>query len=107
MKKIRVLLATTLIVFFAYGQKKPLDHSVYDSWQRIGEKSVSADGKWALYTVEPQEGDNELVIQSVDGTYRKLVARGYSAVFTRDSRFIIFRIKPYYKELRQARIKKT
>ncbi len=89
-----------------FGQKKPLDHSVYDGWQRIGERMISNDGKWVLYTVDPQEGDNELVIQSADGQYKKTLARGYHAVMTEDSRFAIFRIKPFFKDTREARIKK-
>ena len=32
--------------------------------------------------------------------------RGYNAVITEDSRFVIFRIKPFYKDTREARIKK-
>jgi len=27
---------------------------------------ISNDGKWVVYTIDPQEGDNELVIQSSD-----------------------------------------
>ena len=57
-----------LVIFFISqilcAQKKPLDHSVYDSWQSIGERMISNDGKWVVYTVNVQEGDNELVIQS-------------------------------------------
>lgn len=89
-----VLLIFPLLYFLgAEAQKKPLDHSVYDNWQRIGERMVSPDGHWVVYTVEPQEGDNELIIQSVDGVYKKSVARGYNATITRDSRFVIFKIK--------------
>lgn len=91
---------------FIYAQKKPLDHSVYDGWQRIGERMISHDGKWVVYTIDPQEGDNELVIQSSDGQYKKTVARGYNAVITSDSRFAVFRIKPFFKETREAKIKK-
>lgn len=88
------------------AQKKPLDHSVYDNWQRIGERMISNDGKWVVYTVDPQEGDNELVIQSSDAKYKKTVARGYNAVITEDSRFAIFRIKPFFRDTRDAKIKK-
>jgi dipeptidyl aminopeptidase/acylaminoacyl peptidase len=90
------------------AQKKQLDHSVYDSWQSIGQKLISNDGKWVVYTIDPQEGDNELVIQSTqsDTTYKKTIARGYNALITEDSRFVIFRIKPFFKETREARIKK-
>ncbi len=90
------------------AQKKPLDHSVYDGWQSIGQKLISNDGKWVVYTIDPQEGDNELVIQSTSagGGFKKTIARGYNAVITDDSRYVIFRIKPFFKETREARIKK-
>ncbi len=85
-----------------------MDHSVYDGWQSIGQKLISNDGKWVVYTIDPQEGDNELVIQSTvaDSAYKKSIARGYNALITEDSRYLIFRIKPFFKETREARIKK-
>ena len=67
---------------------------------------ISNDGKWVVYTINPQEGDNELVIQSSDAEYKKTIARGYNAVITEDSRFVVFKIRPFYKETREARIKK-
>ncbi|MBI3138718.1 MAG: S9 family peptidase [Sphingobacteriales bacterium] len=88
------------------AQKKPLDHTVYDSWQRIGERMISNDGRWVVYTIDPQEGDNELVIRSTDATYKKTIPRGYNAEITEDSRFVIFRIKPLFKDTREAKIKK-
>ena len=59
-----------------------------------------------MYTIDPQEGDNELVIQSPDAGYKKTIARGYNALITEDSRYVIFRIKPFFKDTREARIKK-
>ncbi|HMR93099.1 MAG TPA: hypothetical protein PKC69_12315, partial [Chitinophagaceae bacterium] len=59
-----LLLAVVAIASVAYGQRQPLDHSVYDGWQNIGQRLISNDGKWVVYTVDVQEGDNELVIQS-------------------------------------------
>ena len=88
------------------AQKRPLDHSVYDEWQSIGQKLISNDGKWVVYTIDPQEGDNELVIQSSDAVYKKTIARGFNAVITEDNRFAIFRIRPFFKETREAKIKK-
>jgi acetyl esterase/lipase len=100
----------SVLVFIAcipcYSQKKPLDHSVYDGWQRIGERTISNDGKWIVYAIEPQEGDNELVIQSSDAIYKKTIDRGYNAIITEDSRYLIFRVKPYFRDTRDARIKK-
>src|SRR5688572_13786056 len=100
-----------LIVFLlpcltAFQQKKPLDHSVYDGWQNIAERMISNDGKWVVYTINPQEGDNDLVIQSSDAGYKKTVERGYNATITEDSRFVVFKIRPFYQQTREARIKK-
>ena len=101
-----------LFIFFSFSlssvtaQKKPLDHSVYDSWQSIGEKKLSKDGKWVVYTIDVQEGDGNLVVQKTDNSYTKVIPRGYGITISNDSRFAIFRIKPLYADIRQARIKK-
>lgn len=102
-------IAFTFSIFFIYqlqAQKKPLDHSVYDGWQHIGERMISNDGKWVVYTIDPQEGDNELVIESTDTKFKMSVARGYNAMITEDNRYAIFKIKPLYKDTREAKIKK-
>ncbi|TDW96471.1 S9 family peptidase [Dinghuibacter silviterrae] len=86
--------------------KKPLDHSVYDTWESIGERLISPDGQWIAYTVDIQEGDGTLYVTNPDTSYRLPIPRGYMAAFTADSRFLVFRIKPLYTDIRQARIKK-
>ncbi len=106
MRKTAFFLPALFAALFSYSQKKPLDHTVYDGWQRIGERMISNDGKWVVYTIDPQEGDNELVIQSSDAIYKKTIARGYNAVITEDARYVIFKIKPFFKDTREAKIKK-
>ncbi|MBS1916430.1 MAG: S9 family peptidase [Bacteroidetes bacterium] len=106
MKKINFLICLFCISLCAFSQKKPLDHSVYDSWQNIGEKAISNDGKFVVYTIVPQEGDGLLVIQTSDGKYKKEIARGYDLKITEDSRFLICKIKPFFKDTRDAKIKK-
>ncbi|MGZ8517623.1 MAG: alpha/beta hydrolase family protein [Chitinophagaceae bacterium] len=102
------LFISFLVIQSVTAQKKSLDHSVYDSWQSIGQKLISNDGKWVVYTIDPQEGDSELVLQStlLDTGYKKTIPRGYNALITEDSRYVILRIKPFFKETREARIKK-
>ncbi len=95
-----------LFAIASHAQKKPLDHTVYDQWQSITEKTISNNGKYVTYTINPQEGDGILVLQSADGSYRQEIARGYNAVISNDSRFVICRIKPLWKDTREARIKK-
>ena len=104
----RLIFSTTLLLSFTilFAQKKPLDHSVYDGWQSIGERMISNDGRWVVYTINAQEGDNELVIQSSDATYKKVVPRGYNATITEDSRYAVFKIKAFFADTREAKIKK-
>ncbi len=90
----------------SFGQKKPLDHTVYDQWQSLGEKSISSNGQWIYFTVDPQEGDGYLVLSSPDSLTQIQFNRGYSASFTPDAKFLIFKIKPPYQDVRNAKIKK-
>ncbi len=101
-----LLLLGSFIMLTVTAQKKPLDHSVYDGWQSIGDRSISNNGQYVAYSVNPQEGDGVLYIQSTSGEYKKEIPRGYGPVITEDSRFLICRIKPFFKETRDARIKK-
>ncbi|HEU4634047.1 MAG TPA: prolyl oligopeptidase family serine peptidase [Flavisolibacter sp.] len=106
MKKYAVLFFLACPLYLL-AQKKPLDHTVYDGWQSIGERLVSNDGKWVVYTVTPQEGDADLFIQSTGDTqYKQRIPRGYNALITEDSRFVIFKIKPLFRETREAKIRK-
>jgi dipeptidyl aminopeptidase/acylaminoacyl peptidase len=95
-----------LISAAATAQKKPLDHSVYDGWQSIGERAISNDGKFVAYAVNPQEGDGTLVVQSTEGSYKREIPRGYNAAITDDSKFLVCRVRPLFKDTRDARIKK-
>ncbi|MCZ4222648.1 S9 family peptidase [Pedobacter rhodius] len=101
----------TFLLFFiasvAYAQKKPLDHKVYDSWEAIGTKQLSNNGQLALYSVLQQEGDATLFITNLKTNSKISIPRASSGQFSNDSKFAAFLIKPFYKDLRQAKIKKT
>lgn len=88
------------------AQKKPLDHTVYDGWQSIGEKSFSNNGEWVLYQVNPQEGDKTLYISTAKKTKQITVPRGEKPVFTGTSNFSIFSIRPTYADLKAVKNKK-
>ncbi len=104
------LRSTVLILFimcyFVYGQKKPLDHSVYDSWQNIGARKISNDGKWISYSVDVQEGNSILFLYSVKNKISKQFARAVKADFTNDSKFAVFQIRPLYKDIKAVKDKK-
>lgn len=106
MRKILLIAPAIFISLFSFAQKKPLDHSVYDGWKSAGERTITNDGKFAAFTITPQEGDGVLIVKGLDNGYSKEFPRGYQARFSEDNRYLIFKIKPYFKDTREARIKK-
>jgi dipeptidyl aminopeptidase/acylaminoacyl peptidase len=89
-----------------YGQKKPLDHSVYDNWQNIGARKISNDGKRIAYSVDPQEGNSTLYLYSVKNKISNQFARATKVDFTNDSKFAVFQIRPLYKDIKAVKDKK-
>ena len=104
--RITTFIGLLFLSILSYGQKKPLDHTVYDGWQNIAERLISDNGDFIAFTVVPQEGDGLLYIKKKDGTNVAEIARGYNANMTDNSRFLICRIKPFFKDTREAKIKK-
>lgn len=90
----------------AFAQKKPLDHSVYDTWESVGAKQLTNNGLWAAYAINQQEGDANLYLQETVTAQKIKVSRASSAQFSADSKFAAFAIKPWYKDTRMAKIKK-
>jgi dipeptidyl aminopeptidase/acylaminoacyl peptidase len=101
-------LTLIFLLFFtaSYAQKKPLDHSVYDSWESIGLKQLSNDGQWIAFSILLQEGDGSLNFNNIVTNNKTKVARGSGVKFSADSKFAIFNIKPLFKDTRLERIKK-
>ncbi|MDP2886889.1 MAG: prolyl oligopeptidase family serine peptidase [Ignavibacteria bacterium] len=111
MKLRLVLLAVFLTAFMhvTLGQtagKKPLNHDVYDGWKRISGESISNDGKWVLYSAEPQEGDAHLVIYNTESRRYDTIPRGMNAKLTESSDFVVFSIKPFFAEVKKLKIAK-
>jgi len=103
----RLTIILFFVVSFACAQKKPLDHKVYDTWESIGTKQLSNNGQLALYSVLQQEGDATLYITNLKTNAKLTVPRASLGQFSNDSKFAAFLIKPFYKDLRQAKIKKA
>ncbi|MDB5131421.1 MAG: peptidase [Mucilaginibacter sp.] len=109
MKKLLLSLLIASAFLAARAQKvskKPLDHTVYDGWQSLANERISNDGKWVLYVVKPQEGDADLYITDAKNSNKFHVSRADTARFTSDSKYAVMLIKSFFKDTRQAKIKK-
>jgi len=106
MKKITVTLFLLLFANSVYSQKKPLDHSVYDSWKSVGSISMSDDGTFITYTVREQEGDGYVEVLNSKTLEKKSVQRAERPVLTPDGKYLIASIKPFFAETKDAQRKK-
>ena len=89
------VVATTFSAAPLAGQQKaPLDHSVYDGWNRISARAISNDGRWVLYRLTPGLGDSELLVRNIESGQTFEIDRGNAARFSHDSRFVVFEIQP-------------
>ena len=107
MKRILLIAALAAATLSLQAQKKPLDHSVYDSWQSVGTTVLSPDGNVIAYEVNPQEGDGELTFRVFGKKERKFrVPRGYNARIADNGLYAVCLIKPEFQKTRRARIDK-
>jgi dienelactone hydrolase len=110
--KLRLVLAAVLCVMLNHGAqsqsiaKKPLSHDVYDDWKRVSGESISNDGRWVVYSVEPQEGDSRLVLFNTDSKKYDTIPRATGAKISEGSDFVVFLIKPFYAEVKKLKIAK-
>ena len=89
----------------ALAQEGPklMDHEVYEIWNRITERAISSDGRWALYGYSADQKDGTLRVQSLTGDTGYTFERGEDAEFTRDAAFAILLIKPARDSVKAAR----
>jgi len=107
----RLLLLSVILVLSSsdiFSQEKtPLDHSVYDSWRSISNQSISNDGNWVTYVINPQEGDGQLFLYNTKSKNYDSLQRGYKPVLSSNSNMVIFNIKPQFDTVRAAKLKKV
>lgn len=86
--------------------KTPLDHSVYDSWESLGNISIPYNGKYLIYSVNPQEGDNILTLFDLQKNEKKELPRGKDAVISINGQQAVYRISPTFKQTHDAKAEK-
>ena len=88
------------------AQIKPLDHSVYDSWQSVTAVKLTPDGGILSYEVTPQEGDGTLFIKNLGTGAELAVERGTGIKWAGDATWAVFTVKAPFDSTRQAKIDK-
>lgn len=92
--QMRILLLFAILVWIntpsVWGQKKPLDHEVYDQWENISEQAISPDGRYLAYTVFSGAGASKLFLKASDGSWEKMANGARSITISGDSRFAAY-----------------
>lgn len=103
------LLTLSLLLLFTYvsSQKKVLDHSDYEKWNTLQNKTLSNNGRYLLYELERGEKDATLKVKDTKGKLLFEHQRADKASFTYDSNFVVFTIKAWQDSLRAMKSRKT
>ncbi len=103
-----ILLFHVFLAGYVFAQQKvPLDFSVYDGWKVINGYSITNDGKWVTYEINPYKGDGELVVMNPERLVKKMFDRGEKAVFSPTSKYLAFKVVPQADSIRQLKLKKV
>ena len=100
------ILFTSLILNAQKTDKKPLTINDLAAWKVVKNPLVSNDGKLAAFEVNTQKGNGNLVVRSIDPKNSDTISRGYSASFSPESDFIVYKIKQPEDSIRSAKKKK-
>ena len=93
----------------AFAQKKVLDHSDFDIWNKIQRPSLSAKGDFVMYSIEEGEKDSHLIIKDNKGNLIFNHERSENGQFTYDGKFAVFMIKAWKDsivEMKRRKVKK-
>ena len=100
----RVFLCCVFFTGVAFAADlKVLDHDAYEIWRNLSDERISNDGKWAAYTLSPQDGDPVVEVRATDGEASYDIEDGDNPRFDAGSRFVIYDIKPKKETVRQAK----
>lgn len=111
MKQFSLILSACflLIPVFLNAQKpdkKPLTTADFASWQELRNPLISNDGKYVSFEINPEKGNGNLVVKTSDSKKEDQIARGYSAEFSPESDYIIYKIKQPEDSIRSAKKRK-
>lgn len=107
MKKF-ALLVTLFSVAIAFGQKKKIDYTIYDSWKTIATHHISDNGLQTCYEVKPQQGNSKVIVKSLKGNHETLleIDRATNPKFVGEN-YLACVIKPDFDSLRKLKLAET
>ncbi len=84
--------------------KRIISPDDFAMWKIIKGPKISDNGKVMAYELNPERGDGQLIVKYLDSKQEDTIPRGYSASFSPESDFIVFKIKQPFDSIRKAKI---
>jgi dipeptidyl aminopeptidase/acylaminoacyl peptidase len=99
---VTILLALVLALPALGQEKRPLTFTDLMKLREIEQPSIADGGDWIAFTAEPDRGDPEVVVRSVDGATRYSIPLASNAVISHDGAFVAARLNPSMEESERA-----
>ena len=95
MRTIFVLMALFIIICSdsCLAQKRSLDYGTGDLWPIIRNTSISDDGKFVTYKITSPNGEYDLIVQAVDGSWKSVIPRAFEGTFSPDCKWMTFALR--------------
>jgi len=78
----------------AIAQQRPMTITDMMKFNQIERPSIGRDGAWVAYTLEPDRGDGQGIVQSTKTSKRYAVPRGDRISISSDSRWVVMEVEP-------------
>lgn len=91
----------------SFSQKKVINPNVYNDWKQVKNATISNDGKFVVYEINPHRGDGFLYIYNTATNTADSIPRGKKAKIAGNSAYVAFEIDPGYDTLRTCELKKV
>jgi dipeptidyl aminopeptidase/acylaminoacyl peptidase len=101
-----LLFIASLLANAQNSEKKALTTDEFAQWQVVGRPLISNNGKFAAFELNPQKGDGELIVKSIDSKKADTLSRGFDARFSPESDYVVYKIKQPEDSVRNAKKKK-
>ncbi|MHC1774093.1 MAG: alpha/beta hydrolase family protein [Lentimicrobium sp.] len=99
-----VIIFLVAVVSANAQERIPLNPGVYDQWKSIERPLISQNGQIVSYEINPQQGDGCLIINHPVTGKSDTIARAYEAAFSPSDDFSAYKVKPFYKDTRKAKL---
>jgi len=83
--------------------QRPLDLDAFNRWRSIEQETLSRNGEWVAYALQPDRGDGELVVRATGAATEYHVPRGRNPQFSPDGGWVVFLIAPELASVEAAK----